>query len=106
DSSSYQSNVVYVLHFHPGYDEEMIAAEEQRWRRQFADPLKPCRLPHQNDRNPERRLRIVYVSPDFRSQAEAYFVVPLLEAHDHEMFEIHGYASVTRPDDITERLRH
>ena len=98
------SNLVYTLQFHPDYDDKRIAQEHQRWNRQFALPSKP--LPaHVNDRDPERRLRLGYVSPDFRFQAEAHFVVPLLEAHDHQKFEIHCYASVASPDHVTDRLR-
>ena len=41
----------------------------------------------------------------FYSHAEAFFVLPLLEAHDHEKFEIHCYAGVARPDELTERHR-
>ncbi len=50
-------------------------------------------------------MRIGYVSAYFYDQAEAYFVLPLLETHDHEQFEIHCYANVVRPDEITSRHR-
>ena len=67
-------------------------------RRQF-----PARRP---DGHPEsRRLRIGYVSPDFRSHSCAYFLQPLFAAHDREAFEIHAYASVERPDAITDWFR-
>ena len=105
DDAGVHSNLVYTLHFHPGHDDRTIAEEHRRWNVQFADPLKQFILPHANDRNSERRLRIGYVSPDFRKQSEAFFVAPLLEAHDHSQFEIHCYASVARPDDVTGRLR-
>jgi predicted O-linked N-acetylglucosamine transferase (SPINDLY family) len=103
--SGVHSSLIYTLHFHPKYDDRSIAEEHLRWNRQFAEPwsrnVPSCR----HERNGERRLRIGYVSPDFCSQAEAFFVVPLFEAHDHERFEIHGYASVARPDAVTDRLR-
>jgi len=98
-------NVVYTLQFHPACDDATIAGEHRLWNRQFAHPLKELILPHANDRSPNRRLRVGYVSPDFRFHSEAYFVVPLLEAHDHHQFEIHCYASLLRPDHVTERLR-
>ena len=56
--------------------------------------------PHVNDR-PDRRLRVGYVSPDFRSHPVGRFLLPLLEAHDHEEFQIFCYASVLVPDRIT-----
>src|SRR5262249_51901396 len=93
-----RSNLIYSLHFDPSQGDHSIAEELHRWNRELAAPLRPFRSPHGNDRDPERRLRIGYVSPDFYTQAESFFVVPLLEAHDHRQFEIHAYASVARPD--------
>ena len=46
-----------------------------------------------------------YVSPDFRNHVVGLFLLPLLEAHDHEHFEFYGYASVIAPDQITEHCR-
>ncbi len=60
---------------------------------------------HENDRSPERRLRIGYVSPDFRAHVQSLFTVPLLQNHDHGKFEIFCYSSVTKPDTLTERIR-
>ena len=57
-------------------------------------------------RDPDRRLKIGYVSSNFYRQAECFFVVPLLEHHDRRSFEIHCYASVTRPDAVTTRLQN
>ena len=105
DDAVAHSNLVYALHFHPDYDAPAIAREASIWNLQHAEPLKTSIQPHANDRDPDRRLRIGYVSPDFFRQAESFFTVPLLEAHDHEKYEIHCYASVLRPDDITDRLR-
>ncbi|MGA3066736.1 MAG: tetratricopeptide repeat protein [Tepidisphaeraceae bacterium] len=99
------SNLVYYLHFHPDYQELAIHRELTRWNNQHARPLKAQFHPHENPRDPHRRLRIGYVSPDFYAQAEAHFVVPLLEHHDHDQFEIFAYASVRHPDAITARLR-
>jgi len=99
------SNVVYMLHFLPDQDDRTIAEEHRRWNRQFSDPLRPLIRPHDNDRDPERRLRIGYVSPDFHTHSVSYFFVPLLEAHDRTAFEIYAYASVGRPDEITDRIQ-
>jgi predicted O-linked N-acetylglucosamine transferase (SPINDLY family) len=61
--------------------------------------------PHSNDHSPQRRLRIGYLSPDFRSHPAGRFLLPLLGSHDHESFEIFCYASVNVPDAITDRCR-
>ena len=99
------SNLIYVMHFHPGYSLQALAKECSQWRRQHADPLKKFIRPHANPADPERRLKIGYVSSNFYRQAECFFVAPLLEHHDHEQFEIHCYSSVNRPDAITAQLQ-
>ena len=58
------------------------------------------------DRQPRRgRLRVGYVSPDFRRHPVSRFLEPLLAAHDRAGFEIVCYAEVFTPDDVTARLR-
>jgi protein O-GlcNAc transferase len=52
-----------------------------------------------------RRLRIGYFSPDFRHQAVAFLVEPLLAAHDRTRFEAVCFSDVARPDKVTEHLR-
>ncbi len=99
------SNLLYTLLFHPSYDSVALADEHRHWHRQFAEPLRKFQQPHANDRDTERRLRIGYVSPDFWHHVTCHFLTPLLEAHDHARFEIFCYASVRRPDAITERLK-
>ena len=97
--------MVYTLQFHAGYDDESLYREQRRWNDIHASPLAASIRPHENDRAPDRKLRIGYVSAYFYSQAESFFVAPLLENHDHEHFEIHLYASVIRPDQITQRTK-
>jgi len=99
------SNLIYSLHFHPEHDGRSIAAEHRVWSQRFAEPPRQFVLPHANDRSPERRLRIGYVSPDFWRHVICHFLTPLLEAHDHSDFEIWCYSSVKRPDPMTARLR-
>jgi predicted O-linked N-acetylglucosamine transferase (SPINDLY family) len=99
------SNLVYTLQFHPGYDDESLFREQRRWNELHAAPLKASIRPHENDRSPDRKLRVGYVSAYFYSQAESFFVAPLLENHDRQQFEIHCYASVLRPDQFTKRLK-
>ena len=60
---------------------------------------------HENDRTPDRRLKIGYVSPNFWGHCQAFFTVPLFSNHDRENFEIHCYSDVKVPDATTGRLR-
>jgi len=99
------SNLVLSLHYHPGITGAAIAQESRRWNQQHAEPLSRHIPVHANDRNPHRRLRIGYVSADFKTHASAYFLVPLLENHDPRQVELFCYAQVPRSDALTQRFR-
>lgn len=99
------SSLCYKIHFDPAHDAKMIAQELSIWNDRHGKPLASKIKRHENDPSPDRRLRIGYVSPDFYGQAESFFVLPLLQQHDRENFEIHCYASVRRPDVVTGWLK-
>jgi protein O-GlcNAc transferase len=98
-------NLIFALPFHPSTDAATVLAEARRWERQFASPLATFIEPHPNGRDPERRLRIGYVSPNFREHCQSLFTIPLLSNHDHKAFEIFCYSDVARNSAVTERIR-
>ena len=51
------------------------------------------------------RLRIGYVSSNFRRHAVAKFFEPLLAAHDRDRFEVHCYYNFPTTDEVTDRIR-
>lgn len=99
------SNLLLTLNYHPACTPATLLSEHQRWAQLHTAPLAMTVAPHTNDRTPGRRLRIGYVSPDFRAHTVAAFVEPLLAAHDHDRFHITAYANVTRPDHVTQRMQ-
>lgn len=99
------SNRLYTLYFHPDFDDEKIFRWHQQWNKLFAQPLKNQIIPHPNDRSPDRRIRIGYVSPNFGIHVVGRFLLPLFANHDHRQFEICCYSSVAETDEITDRLR-
>jgi predicted O-linked N-acetylglucosamine transferase (SPINDLY family) len=99
------SNLVYTQLFCSGYDAQAVYEEHRRWNQQHAERLVKFIQPHLNDRSPDRRVRIGYVSPDFRCHPVGRFLLPLLESHDHGSFEIFCYASVAIPDTMTDHCR-
>jgi len=105
DDYQVHSNLVYTLSFHPEYDAQAILSEAKSWCRQHADRFASEAKPHTNERSPDRRLRIGYVSPDFRDHCQSFFTIPLLSHHDRRAFEIFCYSSVPNADGVTERLR-
>jgi protein O-GlcNAc transferase len=99
-----QSNLLYALHFDPAYDATNILREHVEWARQYAN-LQNETVSYSNDRSSDRRLRIGYVSPDFRTHVVGRHILPLLENHDRQNFEIFCYFNNSRSDALTDRLR-
>jgi protein O-GlcNAc transferase len=103
--ASMHSNLIYALQYDPQHDEQSLLYEQRRWNDLHAAPFRSSVKPHHNARSADRKLRIGYVSPYFYFQAESFFIVPLLENHDHGHFEIHCYSDVIAPDETTRRLK-
>ncbi|HEX4794644.1 MAG TPA: tetratricopeptide repeat protein [Humisphaera sp.] len=104
-SHDIHSALLYSMHFQPGVSAQQILAEARRWNQMHAAPLAREIQPHDNDAIPDRRLRIGYVSPDFRAHAVGRFILPLLQHHDSAQFEIICYSNTARPDSTTARLK-
>lgn len=67
--------------------------------------ITPVKLPPQPLRKPGERIRIGYVSGDFKTHSVAYFFAPLLDNHNREKFEIFCYSDVYSPDSVTDRFQ-
>jgi predicted O-linked N-acetylglucosamine transferase (SPINDLY family) len=95
------SNLIYLHYFHPAFDEASILAQAK----QFTVGQK---VPNDSlievNKNPKKKLRIGYVSPDFRNHCQSLFTIPLLSNHDHSQFEIYCYAQLAKVDEISQRL--
>ncbi len=105
DNHAAHSSLLFCMNSAPDYSAAEILAESRLWDARHAEPLAALARPLGNQPDPDRRLRVGYVSPDFRTHAVSYFLEPLLAAHDHDRFEIFCYAEVANPDDTTARYR-
>ena len=99
-------NLLLALHYHADCSADDLAVAHRKWGAGVAQQYRPS-LPHvpRALRKQKERIRVGYVSPDFRQHAVARFMLPLLENHDHRVFEIFGYADVLVPDSMTARLQ-
>jgi Flp pilus assembly protein TadD len=98
-------NLLLLLHYIPGLGREEIAAAHRRYGERFdaPRPQEPGGS-HPNDPDPERPLRIGYLSPDVRRHAAARFIEPLLLARDRKRFTVLLYGEVAAADGVSERL--
>lgn len=98
------SNLLYSMYFDPAFGPEQIHQAHVAWGRVFEAAI-PRLEHHENDRSPDRRLRIGYVSPNFRAHVVGHNLLPLFRNHDHKQFEIFCYSDTQPQDDVTEKLR-
>lgn len=98
------SNLLFAMLVVPSYSQDEIFSEHLRFAEQFETPLKPFWQAHDNLRDKHKRLKVGYVSGDFRSHAVAYFIEPVLATHDKSQVEIFCYYNNHQNDDVTRRF--
>ena len=99
-----RSNLLYTLNYDETVSPEAIHAEHVAWGKDaMRIPIAGNRFANAPD--PARRLRIGYVSGDFRHHSVAFFFGPLLDAHDRGAVEVFLYANDARADAVTARLK-
>jgi protein O-GlcNAc transferase len=98
------SMLLYMMLFHGGFSPEQLLAEHKQWAAQHTKDIIPL-PPPTNDRTIDRRLRVGYISPNFRTQAVIFFILPILNNHDVWEVEIFCYSDVIMPDPWTLRAR-
>ena len=99
------STLLFDLNYDPAGDPVCIREEHERWARKFALPHAFRHQPASTDKDPDRRLRIGFISPDLRAHSVSYFLLPLLRHLDRAQLEIFAYAYVASPDRMTDTLR-
>jgi predicted O-linked N-acetylglucosamine transferase (SPINDLY family) len=97
------SSMLVTMHYQP----QRSAVEFLDKARQYAAKFEPfrLRLPQFVSDDPQRRLRIGYVSGDFHRHPVGYFLAPVIGSHDKQGFEIFCYSNSPIQDDLTATLR-
>lgn len=98
------SNLLMCLNYLPACSPAELLEAHKVWARLHAAASGSVPV-YRNPPDPGRRLRIGYVSPDFRHHPVAAFLEPILKHHDSAAFDVICYANVARPDSATEHLR-
>lgn len=105
DFVSLHSSLIFALHYLPECDHHELFLEAKSWGEKFAVPLAPVSPSFHGSPEPDRRLRIGYVSGDFRRHPVGIFLEEVLRHHDHSAFEVICYSNHDDHDDLTERLQ-
>jgi predicted O-linked N-acetylglucosamine transferase (SPINDLY family) len=84
---------------------EHQAARSEWWRQIGAKIAAEHHSPHENDRTPNRRIVLGYVSAEFRGRSAAFAYRPVLQNHDKSRFEVICYSNYPTEDAVTASFR-
>jgi predicted O-linked N-acetylglucosamine transferase (SPINDLY family) len=82
-----------------------LAAEHAEFERRHTARLRSSWQPHHNPPDPQRRLRLGFLSPNFCTHPVGFFLIRVLEALDQRQAETVCYSDTPAADAMTERLR-
>lgn len=99
------SNLLYALQYRPGVTLAELAAAHREFDRQHVAPLRNDWRPHVNSRDPDRVLRVGFVSADFAGHPVGYFLIRALEHLDRSQVEIVCYSTRHVADEMTRRFQ-
>lgn len=106
DPGNYTNKQLFML-ADPEVEAGQLAAAARQFATVFETPLRtswPHFEAHKGD--PWRRLKIGFLSPDFRDHAVMYFVEGLLAQLDRRQFEVFAFFLYPQGDLVTERVKH
>jgi predicted O-linked N-acetylglucosamine transferase (SPINDLY family) len=99
-----RSNALYAMNYLPDIEPAEVFAAHRRYAQRVERPAAAARNALPAAPAP-RRLRIGYLSADFREHAVAHFLEPVLAAHDRDQFELFAYSHHTAVDAVTRRMQ-
>ncbi len=88
-------------HYDPGATPRQLFEKHRQWGRTHA----PFRYPKPAPPQQGGRIRVGYVSGDFRRHSVGWFIRPVLAGHDAGEFEIYCYSTTPREDDLSAELK-
>lgn len=104
DHPDLRASLCHVLNYIPDVPLAEMAEAHKQFGRVAMSYIRTTPPPHANVPDPERKLRIGFVSGDFRTHSCAYFFEPLLEQFDRSLYEPVMYHRDERCDETTARL--
>ena len=100
-SETLYQTLLFGMHYQPELTVAEIAARHRDFGSRFESSLKTTWQPHANLPDPERRLRVGFVSADLRRHPVGYFMADLLADLKKANLELFAYSNGGVHDDIT-----
>ncbi|MBI5590629.1 MAG: tetratricopeptide repeat protein [Deltaproteobacteria bacterium] len=99
------SNLLFGLNYRQDEDPVSLFQRHLAWDIQHGFDTINSPGNRQSVQGHDDRIHIGYLSPDFRQHSVAYFIEPVLKAHDPGRFKVTCYSDTFDPDEVTRRIK-
>lgn len=104
DNPSYLQRLIYWNNFSEHATQQSSFQMARLWAEK-AYPGNQAGTDNFSTVDPDRVLKLGFVSPDFCAHAVSFFITPLLEGLDRKGFHVTGYSDTRKPDAVTETIK-
>jgi predicted O-linked N-acetylglucosamine transferase (SPINDLY family) len=95
--------LLFSMNYSDHWSPREIYAAHVEWGRRFPR-VEPMRVASSH-RAAGHRVRVGYLSADYRQHPVSHFIEPVLRHHDRDRFEVFCYHTDPREDSVTRRLK-
>ncbi len=99
------SCLLFTHQYQPEFSLQELATAHDEFERRHAARWRASWQPHTNNRDPDRRLRLGLLSPDFYRHPVGYYLIRTLERLDPHQAAVICYSNRIGHDDLTTRFR-
>ena len=99
-----RTNYLLIKNYDPNLNNRVALELATKSSSEIRQQLGPPKSTWSNKPDPDRKLRIAYLSSDFRRHSVVHFITPVLEAHNRKHLQIHAYYTGRNRDKWTERV--
>jgi len=101
------SNLLLTTLYHPQMKQEEVFSEHSRWGDYWEKKLTREPISFVNNTDPERPLRVGYLSAEFRHHSVDFFLDPIICNHDRSKYQTYCYSDLhpSHEDRMTERIK-
>ncbi len=105
DAATIHSNYLFSIQYSSRLSAQQKHRAHLEYAVKFEDPLRGHWGGYEIDRTSARRLRLGYVSGDFRDHSLVFFIEPVIKNHDRSKFEVFCYSAHPVHDAVSERIK-
>lgn len=100
-SSGAYLNLLFMANYHPALTNDQLFGYYQN----YSNAFEPLEIVQNNSEYKNKKIRVGYVSPDFRAHSMLSFLYPVVLGHNTEEFEVFAFYENSVQDDATQKYK-